>query len=343
MRVPVPVWSALRIARRGGMRARLRMAIDGLATVRVSTGSAGIRSGVLDALHAGPRSVDEIADAVDAADVVLLGPFLRTLEASALVQEHAGRWTLTDRGRDLVADPVVRAGVLAYGGYHADLYRGLPDQLAGGPARTDIADQGETIAQLSIGFEPFLEEVVRATTRAVNPSRVMDVGCGAGRLLAVMLRTAPRAEGIGIDNDPGAVALARREMRTSGMAPRAEICQDDATSMSAALFGLGGPVDLLLLANVIYYVPVEERIAFLRTLRSMIRPGGTLLVFTTASESDLFSRHFDLLLRAQGRGMELPSISELHAQAQAAGFGSVEAHRLALRMPLYSLKAVHPE
>lgn len=340
MRVPAPVLSAVKIVRRGGMRARLRMAIDGLAAVRISTGGAGVRTGVLDTLHAGPRSLEEVAAAVGAVELGLLAPFLRTLEASGLVHEHAGRWALTDRGRDVVEDPVVRASVLSYGGYHTDLYRGLPAQLTGGPPRTDIVDHGETIAQLSIGFEPFLEEVVRATTRAVDPSRVMDVGCGAGRLLAVMLRTAPKAEGIGIDNDAGAVELARREMRVAGLAPRVEICRDDATSMSVALGGLGGPVDLLLLANVIYYVPVDERIAFLRTLHSMVRPGGTFLLFTTAAEGDMFSRHFDLLLRAQGSGMELPSIAELQAQVVAAGFASVEAHRLALRMPLYSVKGV---
>jgi SAM-dependent methyltransferase len=50
---------------------------------------------------------------------------------------------------------------------------------------------------------------------------VLDIGCGAGLYLAAMLEAAPYATGIGVDADPDAAALA-------------------------------------LLANVIYYVPVNS-------------------------------------------------------------------------------------
>lgn len=39
--------------------------------------------------------------------------------------------------------------------------------------------------------------------------------------------------------------------------------------------------------------------------------GGTLLVTTTGATPDPFSRHIDLLLRAEGHGMELPDVEPL--------------------------------
>jgi SAM-dependent methyltransferase len=329
-----------RMLRSGNIRERFRILRDGMAAIRVSAAGAALRTGVLVSLENGPRDAESLSRAIGATDSVLVVPFLRTLEEIGLIRSAEDRWTLTRRARALLADPLARAAGLAYGGYQCDLYRGLPDQLAGGPPRRDIAEEGETIAQLSIGFQPFLEESVRATTARVRPSRVLDVGCGAGHLLALMLAEAPSAVGLGIDNDAGAVRIARDTIAKAGVTERAQVLEDDAASLARRLGELGGPVDLLLLANVIYYVPVESRVAFLTTLASMLQPGGTLLLVTTAAVPDHFSRHFDLLLRAQGLGMELPVLPKLREQALAAGFRNVTVRRLAPGLPLFALTGV---
>lgn len=341
----------------GNPGARLRMLRDGMATMRVAAAGAAVRTGVLAALEREPLDDDGIARAVGATDRSLLLPFLRTLEEIGLLRSDRGgtsgsgrasgdpgaphaRWALTRRARALLADPLLRASALAYGGYHTDLYRGLPGQLAGGPPRTDVADEGETIAQLSIGFQPFLEEAVRATTARVRPERVLDVGCGAGRLLALMLRTAPAAVGIGLDSDAAAVRISRETLSAAGLAGRAEVVEGDAATFAGRLGEVGGAVDLLLLANVIYYVPVAQRVAFLRTLVTMLRPGGTLLLVTTAAMPELFSRHFDLLLRAQGLGMALPVMAELSEQASEAGLREIAVRRLVPGLPLHALTGI---
>ncbi len=331
--------ATVRMVREGNTGARLRVMRDGAAATRIAALGAGVRSGVLTTLETRPLDLDALAAAAGAVDVDLLAAFLRTLEANGLVTTTGGRWGITRRARDVLDDPVARAAALAYGGYHTDLYRGLPAQLGGGPARTDIADEGETIARLSEGFRPFVEETVRGVTRDVAPRRVLDVGCGSGHLLAAMLDAAPGAVGIGIDSDASAVDLARRTLADAGLGRRVEVAREDARGLAARLAEHGGPVDLLLLANVIYYTPLGERTAFLRTVASALRPGGTLVLVTTIAEAEAFSRHFDLLLRAQGRGMELPEADALRDHLAQADFRDVVVRRLAPGIPLVAVTA----
>ena len=331
--------ATVRMVRAGNTAARVRVMRDGAAATRIAALGAGVRSGVLTTLERRPLDATALAAAAGAVDVALLEAFLRVLEANGLVRSVSGRWGITARARDVLADPVARAAALAYGGYHTDLYLGLPRQLSGGPARTDIADEGETIARLSEGFRPFVEEAVRGATRDVAPRRVLDVGCGSGHLLATMLDAAPGAVGLGIDSDGAAVDLARRSLAEAGLAGRAEVVQGDAAALGTLLGEHGGPADLALLANVIYYTPVAERASFLRTLASALRPGGTLLLVTSVAEPETFSRHFDLLLRAQGLGMELPDVEGLRAALGAAGFRDVVVERLAPGVPLVAVTA----
>ncbi len=58
---------------------------------------------------------------------------------------------------------------------------------------------------------------------------------------------------------------------------------------------------------------------------------------TTAAGPAAFSRHFDLLLRAQEGAMELPDTGELAEQMRAAGLTGVAAERLAPGAPIVAL------
>ena len=325
----------LTLLRSGDLRTRLRVTRDGQAAIRLGLGAAALDTGVLDALAGGPATTAELARRVGAAGEDLLAAFLRVLAAAGLSREEDGRWSLAAGGRAVVDDDLVRASYEAFAGFHTGLYRELGPVLAGGSRRRDVVEQGGVIARVSAAFEPFVDAVLRETVTAGAPRRVLDVGCGAGLQLATMLAAAPGAEGVGVDTDEDAAALARRTLADRGLAERARVLRADVRDLADE-----SPFDLVLLANVVYYVPVGERVALLRSLAELLAPGGILLVVTTAATPQLVSRHFDLLLRAQQGAMELPEVDVLVDQLREAGLEPAAPRRIAPGTPLVAVSAV---
>lgn len=329
----------LTLLRTGNPRARLRATRDGQAAVRLNLGAAALRTGVLDALAGGAAATSDLARRLGTPEEDLLAAFLRVLESAGLVRRDDGRWSLTDGGRAGVDDDLVRASHEAFAGFHTGLYRELGPLLTGGPRRRDVVEQGGVIARVSAAFEPFVDDVLRETVAAVAPRRVLDVGCGAGLQLATVLTAAPGAEGVGVDTDADAAVLARRTLADRGLAARARVVQGDVRDLAG---GAEVPFDLVLLANVVYYVPVGERVPLLRSLAELLAPGGTLLVVTTVATPQLTSRHFDLLLRAQEGAMQLPDTDVLVAQLGEAGLEPAAPRRIAPGTPLVAVSAARP-
>jgi len=330
-----------RLARAGNLPGRLTLLRDGTAATRVAMTGTALDTGLVDALAGSPSTVESLAERLGVRDRSLLTPYLRVLEAAGVTRRTRGRWALTWRARRALADDLVRAGYEGYAGYHTDLYRGLSAQLAGGPGRRDVEEKGELIARLSEGFAPFVDELLTTLVQERRPLRVLDLGCGTGQRLVGMVRAGPGVEGVGVERDADAAALAEAAIARAELEQRVGIVRTDIAELVArGPDRIGGPADLALLANVIYYVPVSDRVDLLAGCARLLRRGGALVVVTTAAEPTFFSRHFDLLLRAQGTGMELPEMEELRGQLVAAGLAPERPRRLT---PGQSLVAVVAE
>jgi SAM-dependent methyltransferase len=330
---PRALWT---LARAGNLRARIRANRDGAAAIRLHVAGAAVDTGLLDALASGSAPTAELA--------TRLGAFLRVVAAMGLLRggQDGGPWELTANGRAVVDDDLVRAAYQAFPGFHTALYREIGPVLSGGPARRDVAEQGELIARISAGFEPL---VLGALTRAVSeqaPRRVLDIGCGAGLELAAMLDAAPAAEGIGVDVDAGAVDLARRTLVDRGLAGRAQVLHADVQEPPAPDGPLAAPFQFALLANILYYLPPSERVPLLRRIAGLLAPGGVLFVVTTVAAPQPFSRHFDLLLRAQEGEMQLSTAEELTTQLTEAGFVPGRPRPIAPGAPVVTLAASLP-
>ena len=331
------VRTTLKVLRSGDMRARLPAIRDGRAAIRLSLTAAALDTGVLAALAEGPSTTQEVANRTGATDVRLLEAFLRVLVAYGLAKGD-GRWSLARRGRSVLGDDVARATYIAFSDYHTGLYRHLDEQLRGGPGRDDVTRQAETIARLSRVMEPFVIDLVRSEVAARPTQRVLDVGCGSGSLLAAMLEGAPEVTGVGVELDPVAADLARHNLEERGLAGRSRVLTGDVRALMHEVDG----VDLALLANFVYYLPNSERVGLFRQLADELVPGGALVVVSTAATDDMFSRHFDLLLRAQEGEMELPDMDELAAQLTEAGLRPGTPRRVAYGEPLMALVAERP-
>jgi SAM-dependent methyltransferase len=341
----------MQLVRAGDLRARFRAAQDGQAALRLQVVSAALATGVLDALAQAPASTAELAGRTGAKDSDLLEAFLRVAAVTGLVDGDGkgdgdgARWRLARAGRAVVEDGLVRASYQGFGGFHTDLYRQLRPVLAGGGRRHDIDEQGEVIARMSTGFDTFVHDLLARTVAERRPRRVLDVGCGAGLQLAAMLEAAPGATGVGVDVDDAAAALAGRTLRERGLDGRATVQAVDVRAALAegAQGVLADPVDLALLANVVYYYPPAERVPLLRSIAGVLAPGGTVLVITTAAMPQLFSRHMDLLLRAQVGDMRLPDAGELVRQLAEAGLDPEPPRSVVPGTPLIAVAARRPQ
>lgn len=70
--------------------------------------------------------------------------------------------------------------------------------------------------------EALVEAVLGAVADRRAPLAVLDFGTGSGCILLALLAELPRARGLGIDRSEGALAVARRNAETNGLADRAK-------------------------------------------------------------------------------------------------------------------------
>jgi release factor glutamine methyltransferase len=113
-----------------------------------------------------------------------------------------------------------------------------------GPETLDPRPDSETLIEAALDW-------LRGTQRAQGPMlKVLDLGTGTGCLLLALLSELPRAEGLGIDAQPGAVAVARDNARTLGLDARARFRAGDWGQ------GIGEQFDVIFCNPP--YVPAEE-------------------------------------------------------------------------------------
>jgi SAM-dependent methyltransferase len=329
---PRATWAVLRA---GDLRARLRALREGQGGLRLHITAAAISTGLVDELAEGGRTAGELAAALGADDEALLAAWLGAAAAIGLVRSDGTCWSLTRAGHAVRTDDLARATYEAFAGFHTGLYRELGPVLQGRVRRQDVVEQGALISRVSAGFEPFVLGRLAEEAASTGARRVLDVGCGAGVNLATMTAAGPGVVGIGLDVDAASLDLARSTLARHGVADRATVLHGDVRDLVRDRPAeLAAPVDLALLANVLYYLPPAERVPLLRDVAALLRPGGRLLVVTTVAEDTLVSRHFDLLLRAQEGELQLSDGATLTRQLEDAGLTGVALERLVPGQPL---------
>ncbi len=196
------------------------------------------RLGIPDLLANGPREIDELAHAT-ASHAPTLYRVLRALAGAGLFEEIGPRrFALTAVGAGLRADVpgslrtavmmwfdesnwqawgqllhAVRTGETAFRHVHGADYFGYLTQHPEAAAIFDAAMTGLAAAQAS---------AIATSYNFSNMSRVVDVGGGHGKLLAVILQRYPAIRGVLLDL-PHVVEGARRMLEAEGVAHRCEL------------------------------------------------------------------------------------------------------------------------
>ncbi len=100
--------------------------------------------------------------------------------------------------------------------------------------------------------------------------RVLDAGCGSGRVTEELLERLPQGHVIALDASPSMLAAAERRLERQLAAGRVELLREDLLELR-----LGEPVDAIFSTATFHWV-ADHELLFAR-LHEALRPGGRLL------------------------------------------------------------------
>lgn len=102
--------------------------------------------------------------------------------------------------------------------------------------------------------------------------RIADVGCGHGLLCALLAHGRADRQVVGVDPDPRKIAHAKQALGGLG-----NVSVDGGT-LETLLLVQPGSFDAVVVADVLYLLPLEAWPGFLGAARALLRPGGQLLL-----------------------------------------------------------------
>jgi SAM-dependent methyltransferase len=103
-----------------------------------------------------------------------------------------------------------------------------------------------------------------------SAQRVLEVGCGTANLALLIKRTHPSVEVVGLDPDPKALVRADRKARRAGFTLALD------RGFADKLPYPDGSFDRVLSSLMFHHLDAELRIASLREILRVLRPGGSL-------------------------------------------------------------------
>jgi trans-aconitate 2-methyltransferase len=147
--------------------------------------------------------------------------------------------------------------------------------------------------------------------------RVLDAGCGSGRVTEALAQRLPDGRVVALDASPAMLEEARRRLARFG--DRVEFVRADL----GQLLPIEGPVDAILSTATFHWVPDHD--ALFRNLAAVIRPGGRLVAQCGGTGNIEGLRR---IVRTVGDGFDaarnFATPLETAARLEAAGFGTVE-------------------
>ena len=320
------------------LRAQFGLIRDSRASTRLMFLHAARESGLTQALSS-PATLDELAARMGAERPELLEALLAVGVSVGELRLAGRRYALRGRSIRALADPAndaLAAMLDETMRYHASAYLQFGPRLRGAEMGRYLDEFDTVIARSSRVLEPFLAGFVRNIVPPHGPVRILEMGCGSGVYLRYAAERNRDATGIGVDLSGEVAGDTRARMAAWGLGSRFEIRAGDVRSLSTDAVGT---FDLVTSYNNIYYIPPDDRVALLRHLRAMLRPGGRLALVSMFQGSSIAACNFDLALQSTVGCSPLPRLDELERQMSEAGFGAVRGTHLVPTEPFYGVVA----
>ena len=137
-----------------------------------------------------------------------------------------------------------------------------------------LYDQGPLIWRKLQHYRPYICPFERLLPLVPEGARVLDVGCGGGLFLALLLATGRRVDGLGLDVSSQAIELARMMSERFNDGGKGKVrfeCVDVLAQWP------GGRFDVVSVIDVMHHVPVSEQRGFLKRVCGAARQGGISL------------------------------------------------------------------
>ena len=112
-----------------------------------------------------------------------------------------------------------------------------------------------------------------------SAERVLEVGCGTGNLTLLVKRMRPQLEVVGLDPDPKALARAARKARRAGLTLELDRGFADELRYPDQTF------DRVLSSLMFHHLEADLRVASLREVLRVLRPGGSLHLMDFGGDS----------------------------------------------------------
>lgn len=179
-----------------------------------------------------------------------------------------------------------------------------------------------------------VHDAVLAALAAEPCARVLDIGCGTGRL-AERLITARGMQGVvGCDFSAGMLAHAAERLGPPGTGTaRVALVRGDATRLPFA----DASFDAAVSTEAFHWFPDQD--AALHELRRVLRPRGRLLLALVSPSFEIVADVVELGMRLVGQPLWWTTPSHLRAQVESAGF-QVERQRRIFRIAGFLLPPV---
>jgi 2-polyprenyl-3-methyl-5-hydroxy-6-metoxy-1,4-benzoquinol methylase len=111
-----------------------------------------------------------------------------------------------------------------------------------------------------------------------DEGRILDVGCGFGLFAAYFGQTHPRRRIVGVDPSARRIEMARTVAAKLGLRDHSFVVGDVRDA------ALEGPFDAIYVLDVMHHLPREDQEQVLERFRSLLAPGGMLIIKDITTE-----------------------------------------------------------
>jgi SAM-dependent methyltransferase len=146
-------------------------------------------------------------------------------------------------------------------------------------------------------------------------SRILDVGTGVARLAIAFCETFPGSTVVGVDPWEPALALARENVRSAGLGDRITL-----HALPIQEYDDADGFDLVWLPS--FFIPDAVLAAALGRVRTLLRPGGRLIMGVIEGPDDALAGAVDAMITVRSGGAALEA-AEAAARLEQAGFAGV--------------------